>query len=260
MVEMFGLLKELTASRTLEKVLIREETRHPITKSINSISLILMEEENSVQNNGAIDKSVAKPRKSDEHEPPKLTRRMKVEEGMMTSQPRLQGRMSQRMKKKSHQDFPVPMQIERGIKNDIEPIAPTITVNRLVLEWDEKIKLYQEKGMKFDQWKSKIFSNEGPVSVKEECKLADEEGVERPICLKTSKSYFLALGWLVVEIHVTWAHLEKKWTRLRLYTKSLEEIIIQTVEMASPALATAPELDQDGVRSITTASECSHLK
>nr|GEV62199.1 hypothetical protein [Tanacetum cinerariifolium] len=67
--------------------------------------------------------------------------------------------------------------IEKGIKNDIEPIAPTMTVNRLVLEWDEKIKLHQEKEMKFDQWQSKIFSNERPASVEEECKLADEGGV-----------------------------------------------------------------------------------
>ncbi|GJY53261.1 MAK10-like protein [Tanacetum coccineum] len=34
---------------------------------------------------------------------------------------------------------------EKGIKNDIEPIAPTMTVNRLVLEWEEKIKLHLEK-------------------------------------------------------------------------------------------------------------------
>ncbi|GJR35533.1 MAK10-like protein [Tanacetum coccineum] len=41
--------------------------------------------------------------------------------------------------------------IEKRIKNDIEPIAPTMTVNRLVLEWEEWIKLHQEKGMEFDQ-------------------------------------------------------------------------------------------------------------
>ncbi|GJT15216.1 hypothetical protein Tco_0873922 [Tanacetum coccineum] len=34
---------------------------------------------------------------------------------------------------------------------------------------------------------------------------------------------FLALGWHLEEIHVTWAHLEKKQTRLRTYTKSLKE-------------------------------------
>ncbi|GKE93973.1 reverse transcriptase domain-containing protein [Tanacetum coccineum] len=41
--------------------------------------------------------------------------------------------------------------IEKGIKNNIEPIAPTMTMNRLVLEWEERIKLHQEKEMKFDQ-------------------------------------------------------------------------------------------------------------
>ncbi|GJQ96024.1 hypothetical protein Tco_0007163 [Tanacetum coccineum] len=46
---------------------------------------------------------------------------------------------------------------------------------------------------------------------------------------------FLALGWLLEEIHVTWAHLEKKQTRLRTYTKSLEDLCIQCVEMASQA-------------------------
>ncbi|GJU00090.1 hypothetical protein Tco_1110428 [Tanacetum coccineum] len=44
---------------------------------------------------------------------------------------------------------------------------------------------------------------------------------------------FLALGWLLEEIHVTWAHLEKKRTRLRLYTKSLKKLCIQSVETAS---------------------------
>ncbi|GKC08046.1 hypothetical protein Tco_0999656 [Tanacetum coccineum] len=70
---------------------------------------------------------------------------------------------------------------------------------------------------------------------------------------------WVALGWILEEIHVTWAHLEKKRTRLQLYTKSLEEIIIQTVETASPTLATMSELDQDGFRSIMTASEYSRL-
>ncbi|GJZ50904.1 hypothetical protein Tco_0605419 [Tanacetum coccineum] len=41
--------------------------------------------------------------------------------------------------------------IERGIKNDINPIAPTITVHGLVLEWEERIKLYLEREMEYDQ-------------------------------------------------------------------------------------------------------------
>ncbi|GJU17618.1 zinc finger, CCHC-type containing protein [Tanacetum coccineum] len=39
MTEMIRLLKELTTSRTPEKVLIREEAKFPVTKNVNSISL-----------------------------------------------------------------------------------------------------------------------------------------------------------------------------------------------------------------------------
>ncbi|GJX72040.1 zinc finger, CCHC-type containing protein [Tanacetum coccineum] len=62
---------ELTASQTLKKLLIREEARHPITKNINSISLIRIEEEKNVENSRPIDKSIVEPNKSDKEEPPK---------------------------------------------------------------------------------------------------------------------------------------------------------------------------------------------
>ncbi|GJT49300.1 retrovirus-related pol polyprotein from transposon TNT 1-94 [Tanacetum coccineum] len=44
---------------------------------------------------------------------------------------------------------------------------------------------------------------------------------------------FLALGWHLEDLHLTWAHLEKKRTRLQTYTKSLEDMNSQSVEMAS---------------------------
>ncbi|GJV92486.1 MAK10-like protein [Tanacetum coccineum] len=40
---------------------------------------------------------------------------------------------------------------DKGIKNDIEPKTPTMIVNRLVLKWEEKIKLHQEREMEFDR-------------------------------------------------------------------------------------------------------------
>nr|GEU75517.1 hypothetical protein [Tanacetum cinerariifolium] len=49
MTEMFGLLKELTVNRTPEKVLIKEEARHSVTKNVNSISLKL-DKENEAEN------------------------------------------------------------------------------------------------------------------------------------------------------------------------------------------------------------------
>ncbi|GJS67278.1 MAK10-like protein [Tanacetum coccineum] len=64
MAEMFELLKKLTASRTSEKVLVREEARHPITKHVNSISIIRMEEEKSVGNNGVVGKNIVEPNRS----------------------------------------------------------------------------------------------------------------------------------------------------------------------------------------------------
>ncbi|GJU71913.1 zinc finger, CCHC-type containing protein [Tanacetum coccineum] len=63
---------------------------------------------------------------------------------------------------------------EKGIKNDIEPIAPTMTINRLVLEWAEKIKLHQEKEMEFDRWRNKNFQNERPAPVKIKDGIDDE--------------------------------------------------------------------------------------
>ncbi|GJZ83134.1 reverse transcriptase domain-containing protein, partial [Tanacetum coccineum] len=63
---------------------------------------------------------------------------------------------------------------EKGIKNDIEPIAPTMTVNRLVLEWEEKIKLHQEREMEFYRWRNKNFKNEHPTHVKIEDGMDDE--------------------------------------------------------------------------------------
>ncbi|GKC39567.1 hypothetical protein Tco_1051951, partial [Tanacetum coccineum] len=36
---------------------------------------------------------------------------------------------------------------------------------------------------------------------------------------------FLALGWHLEKIHVTWAHLEKKRTRLQTCTKIHQEVL-----------------------------------
>ncbi|GKE14887.1 zinc finger, CCHC-type containing protein, partial [Tanacetum coccineum] len=63
---------------------------------------------------------------------------------------------------------------EKGIKNDIEHVAPTMTMNKLVVEWEEKIKLHQEKEMEFDQWRSKNFKNEHHALVKIKDGMDDE--------------------------------------------------------------------------------------
>ncbi|GJV74744.1 hypothetical protein Tco_1506328 [Tanacetum coccineum] len=58
MTKMLRFLKELTTSKTPEKVLVREEARHPITKNVNTISLVKMEKEKNIENNKVVDKNV----------------------------------------------------------------------------------------------------------------------------------------------------------------------------------------------------------
>ncbi|GJY71652.1 hypothetical protein Tco_0475355 [Tanacetum coccineum] len=58
-----------------------------------------------------------------------------------------------------------PVLTEKGVKNDIEPIAPTMIVNRLVLEWEERIKLHLEREMEFNQWRSKNFKGKHPTLI-----------------------------------------------------------------------------------------------
>nr|GEY90820.1 hypothetical protein [Tanacetum cinerariifolium] len=65
MAEIFGLLNELTISRAPKKVLIREEARPPLTKHVDFISLIRMEEEKRVKNKKAINKIIVEPNESD---------------------------------------------------------------------------------------------------------------------------------------------------------------------------------------------------
>ncbi|GKC56892.1 hypothetical protein Tco_1084490 [Tanacetum coccineum] len=58
MSEMFGLLKELTTSKTPEKVLIRNEAKVPLTNNVNSISLARREEEGSDKMDETLDNTV----------------------------------------------------------------------------------------------------------------------------------------------------------------------------------------------------------
>nr|GEV75395.1 RNA-directed DNA polymerase, eukaryota [Tanacetum cinerariifolium] len=74
------------------------------------------------------------------------------------------------------------------------------------------------------------LESEGNYSVASIRKLIDEKRFQE-----------VALGWNLKQIHVTWANLKKKQTRLRLYTIYLEELCMQSVETASRSLS-------DGVR------------
>nr|GEV36999.1 hypothetical protein [Tanacetum cinerariifolium] len=64
MTEMFKLLKELIVRKTPKKVLIREEASHPVTRNVNSISLVRLEEEKSTKDEAMFDDISGKPKKS----------------------------------------------------------------------------------------------------------------------------------------------------------------------------------------------------
>ncbi|GJS47354.1 hypothetical protein Tco_0597475 [Tanacetum coccineum] len=57
----------------------------------------------------------------------------------------------------------------------------------------------------------------------------------KQFCLQLTE-WYLAFGRHLEEIHVTWAHLEKKRTRLRTNTKTLEDLCSQSLATASPVL------------------------
>ncbi|GJW79204.1 MAK10-like protein [Tanacetum coccineum] len=249
MTKMFGLLKELTTSRTPEKVLIREEAKFLVTKNLNYISLTKGEEGGS-NNTKVTPGNAEKPTKTETKMPVmevekinevangvKLTKTSKNEEVVEApgsdvnvmpystytkltdekpaeidirlslanhsyiyplgitedvlveiaehvypvdfeildiseneNRPFILGTpflttakasikfdtstiilRSRKHKVNFHRKPDSSNMIDKGVKNDIEPIAPTMTVNRLVLEWEEKIKLHLEKEMQFNQ-------------------------------------------------------------------------------------------------------------
>ncbi|GJZ43255.1 hypothetical protein Tco_0590510 [Tanacetum coccineum] len=71
----------------------------------------------------------------------------------------------------------------------------------------------------------------------------------------------LTLGWNLEKIHVTWAYLENKRTRLRLYTKSFEETV-HTERGDDVAASDGVRILKlgDGVMDLTTVSRRCRLK
>ncbi|GJY82340.1 zinc finger, CCHC-type containing protein [Tanacetum coccineum] len=86
---------------------------------------------------------------------------------------------------------------DKEVKNDIEPISPTMTVNRLVLEWEEKIKLHLEREMQFNQWRSKNFKGMHPtlITTKEGM---DDEGEVMLYLMRRSLEVLRKFHWMIL--------------------------------------------------------------
>nr|GEV65722.1 hypothetical protein [Tanacetum cinerariifolium] len=61
MTEMFSFLKYFTKWKSLEKVLVREEVCKPITKYVNAISFVRMENDKGEKGNEVVDKNMIEP-------------------------------------------------------------------------------------------------------------------------------------------------------------------------------------------------------
>nr|GEX00666.1 MAK10-like protein [Tanacetum cinerariifolium] len=149
MAEMFGLLKELTTSRTPKKVLL-----------VRSVNEELVEELVEMPRS----QSIGYYRKHEINE--------KLIEGLI-------GTITLKFGKNKINLSKIPeslCRVDEETENDIDHAAPT--VSRLILEWEERIKLHQEKEMEFSQWRSKVFNDGRSALVNEGCEVIFDE--EKP--------------------------------------------------------------------------------
>ncbi|GJR76751.1 retrovirus-related pol polyprotein from transposon TNT 1-94 [Tanacetum coccineum] len=69
--------------------------------------------------------------------------------------------------------------VEEKTEDDIDSVAPTNTVSRLILVWEARIKYHKEKEMRFNQWRIAVFDDKCSVSGNEESKVSDERGATK---------------------------------------------------------------------------------
>ncbi|GJZ66781.1 hypothetical protein Tco_0630021 [Tanacetum coccineum] len=183
MAEMFGLLKELTSSRTPKKVLVREEAIHSITKNVNAIFIIKMENEKGAKGVKVAERNVMKLKELDALGPiesvdkgegtdSRTVKDMQEEitKGETKAEVLLeipsiggvkyvnalinQGSDVKVMPMSSYNrltseepagtdiDFvkvlAFPSEIEERTDEDLDPVTPTNTVSRMVLEWEKE--------------------------------------------------------------------------------------------------------------------------
>ncbi|GKC74833.1 reverse transcriptase domain-containing protein [Tanacetum coccineum] len=64
---------------------------------------------------------------------------------------------------------------EEREKCEFDLETPTSTINKLILEWEERMKLHQEKEIEFNQCRSKVFNGGRFVLVNEGCEVIFDE-------------------------------------------------------------------------------------
>ncbi|GJV70309.1 hypothetical protein Tco_1485818 [Tanacetum coccineum] len=134
-------------------------------------------------------------------------------------------------------------------KHDIEPISPRLKNNR------DSYEVYIEKTIEYTDTLRGFVERARTQN--------PSEPLLESACIFTKQvqELYFSFGRHLDELHVTWAHLEKKRTRLQTNTKTLEDLCSQSLEMASQAIHDAVTTHQEqtfylgghGVR------DCHHL-
>ncbi|GJY72285.1 putative reverse transcriptase domain-containing protein [Tanacetum coccineum] len=113
-----------------------------------------------------------------------------------------------------------PVLTEKGVKNHIEPIAPTMTINRLVLKCEERTKLHLEREMKFNQWRSKNFKGKHPTLI------ATKGGMEDKRKVTIKAALFEALYGRKCRSPICWAEVgDSQLTGPEIIHETTEKIV-----------------------------------
>ncbi|GJZ44789.1 retrovirus-related pol polyprotein from transposon TNT 1-94 [Tanacetum coccineum] len=152
MAELFGLLKELTTNRALEKVLIREGAKSPITKNVNSISLTRGEEEKSDKDDVSTGDNIEKTIRLDTEMPVKEAETENGAENRIKNEP------IKRDEKEEGVEAPSSQPVEYYLKHKInEKLIEALVDNHMFNDSLSRVRVGKVKG------KTYTLSPRGPV-------------------------------------------------------------------------------------------------
>ncbi|GKD05067.1 hypothetical protein Tco_1180041 [Tanacetum coccineum] len=146
----------------------RLEVSNPITKYVNAISLVRIENDKGTKSDTVVDKNIVESIELVDNEEAMDEETDNDYNGSMNEDSTRWGKYVDRLmempragncKIRFVRTLKHPSKIEERIKGDLDPIISTNHVNRRILEWEERIKNHQEKEMGLNKWRSKVFDN-----------------------------------------------------------------------------------------------------
>nr|GEV77394.1 retrovirus-related Pol polyprotein from transposon TNT 1-94 [Tanacetum cinerariifolium] len=150
------------------------------------------------------------------------------------------------------------IKIKESLNVTFDETPPPSNTSSLVdddLDEEEATKAIEKKNLENDI-EDETLEFDKVVNIKESMNHPLENVIEN---LNQRTIRFLALGWHLEEILMTWDHLEKKRTKLRLYTKNHEELFIQNLSVTT-IKRRRYDIHGDGIRDSAMALGRGRLK